>query len=445
MHHLLRVPLVVFVLALTAGLTPAAAAAVPVPAPPAPAAVPGPLPPGAPAAAVSPSPAPNPSLTTSSVELNAQVQQQKKLLGEQEHRLSGASKEAAKALEAHQVAQRQAEEAARVAAAEAAALAAAQEATERAREQLQSYVGDLYRTGMGNRKLSLYSKVLDSRSPQQLFSGLGLAGRVGGNQGNALVALADAEAVQEAAAARAATAAEAQRSAEAVAVATKTAADSVVGYLKEQVADRQLALVRTQAAAAAAEAYEQEQARLAAEAARLARERIERLLAQAEAIARQRAEAPDPAIDGALIPRPFAACKGRDTRGYANGTIPADALCPLWGTRGQILRADAAAAFNDMSRAYAKEFGAPICVTDSYRSYDEQVAVAAAKPDLAARPGTSNHGWGVAVDLCDGIQDYDTDTHRWMADNSMLFGWFLPAWAQRDGSKPEPWHWEFAG
>jgi hypothetical protein len=379
------------------------------------------------------------------VELNTQIQQQQALLVEQERRLKSASTEAATALEAYQIAQRQAEEAARMAATEAALLAAAQQATEQARAQLSEYVGSLYRSGMGNRKLSLYSKVLDSQSPQQLFSGLGLAGRVGGNQSNGLVVLDQTEAAQEAAAARTTAAAEAQRAAEDKADSAKAVADAAVGQVKEQVADRKLALVRTQTAAAAALAYEQEQARLAAEAARLERERIDRLLAQAEVTARQRAEAPDPAIDGALVPRPHATCKGRDTRGYPNGTIPEEALCPLWGTRGHVLRADATAAFNDMSRAYAQEFGAPLCVTDSYRTYDEQVALAATKPDLAARPGTSNHGWGVATDLCDGIQNYDTPTHQWMVDNSMLFGWFLPSWAQRDGSRPEPWHWEYAG
>jgi LAS superfamily LD-carboxypeptidase LdcB len=98
-----------------------------------------------------------------------------------------------------------------------------------------------------------------------------------------------------------------------------------------------------------------------------------------------------------------------------------------------------------MSKAYAQEFGVPTWVTDSYRNYDEQVAVAAAKPDLAARPGSSNHGWGVATDLCDGIQAFGTPTHAWMVDNSMLYGWFLPSWAQQNGSSPEAWHWEFAG
>jgi zinc D-Ala-D-Ala carboxypeptidase len=130
--------------------------------------------------------------------------------------------------------------------------------------------------------------------------------------------------------------------------------------------------------------------------------------------------------------------------GFANGQIPATALCPIWGAPGQLLRADAAAAFDKMSRAYAKEFGVPICVTDSYRSYSQQVALYAAKPNLAARPGTSNHGWGVAVDLCGGVQSFGTVEHSWLFTHAPLFGWFHPAWAEPTGSRPEPWHWEFA-
>ena len=35
------------------------------------------------------------------------------------------------------------------------------------------YVGSLYRTGMGNRQLAVYSSLMDARNPQQLFRGLG--------------------------------------------------------------------------------------------------------------------------------------------------------------------------------------------------------------------------------------------------------------------------------
>jgi hypothetical protein len=288
----------------------------------------------------------------------------------------------------------------------------------------------MYRTGMGNRRLALYAGLMDAETPQRLFSSLGVVQRVGVNQQDAIGELARAEAAQRRAAASAAASRKRQQAAEARAAQAEQAADAVVIRAKAMVLDRELALLRTQAAAAAALAQEQRRAAL---------------LARAEQIARQRMSAPDAAVDGAFVPRPNATCKGRSTQGYQNGRIPEDALCPLWGTRGQMLRADAAAAFTDMSKAYAQEFGAPICVTDSYRSYEEQVAVAEQKPHLAARPGTSNHGWGVATDLCDGIQSFGTATHRWMQDNSMMFGWFHPAWAQQGGSKPEAWHWEFAG
>jgi len=98
-----------------------------------------------------------------------------------------------------------------------------------------------------------------------------------------------------------------------------------------------------------------------------------------------------------------------------------------------------------MAKAYAAEFGSPLCVTDSYRSLGEQVRVYAAKPKLAAHPGTSNHGWGTALDLCGGIESFGTTQHAWMLTHAPLFGWFHPGWAEPTGSKPEPWHWEFAG
>ncbi len=148
---------------------------------------------------------------------------------------------------------------------------------------------------------------------------------------------------------------------------------------------------------------------------------------------------------GGPVPLDPDACRGLDLSGYANGQIPAAALCPLWGSPQDLLRADAAAAFRDMSKAYATQFGRPICVTDSYRSRSEQVVVYAQKPNLAARPGTSNHGWGTATDLCGGIQSFATVEHLWMLTHAGLYGWFHPSWAEPTGSKPEPWHWEYAG
>ena len=134
----------------------------------------------------------------------------------------------------------------------------------------------------------------------------------------------------------------------------------------------------------------------------------------------------------------------RQWGGYPNGLIPPSAMCPL-GVAGHQLRCDAAAAYRAMSAAYAADMGGPICITDSYRTYASQVRLYGQKPALAAVPGTSNHGWGLAVDLCGGIQNFGTPQYAWMAANAGRFGYLHPTWADPGNGREEPWHWEYAG
>ena len=373
-----------------------------------------------------PATAASPEPTPASVHLQKRVTQQAAELEAGLAAQRAAAEQATAALEAYQAAQRAADAAVRHSASQARLLAAAERRTEETRERLARYVGSLYRTGMGNRQLAVYSSLMDARNPQQLFRGLGMVSRVGGNQNDAFLGLARAEEFQARAAARAERAAMDAAAAQKKAAAAKSAADQVVADSVAKVAATSAALAKTEQALALAQ-------------------RREKLMASASLIARQRAAIPAAAVEGALADRPIPECKGAPTEGYPNGRLPLSALCPLWGTSGQLLRWDAAATFDAMSKEFGAVFGEPICVTDSYRSYPEQVAVAAAKPTLAAVPGRSNHGWGVALDLCGGIQSFTTEQHRWMVANSMAYGWFLPAWAQPGGSKPEPWHWEYAG
>lgn len=130
---------------------------------------------------------------------------------------------------------------------------------------------------------------------------------------------------------------------------------------------------------------------------------------------------------------------------YPNGQLPATALCPLWMAPDHYASPAAALQFDAMSKKFAEDFGRPICVTSSYRSFSQQVAVKATRGKWAAVPGTSNHGFGKALDLCGGINSFGTIEHLWMRQNAPLFGWFHPSWAGAGGSLPEPWHWEFAG
>ncbi|NYF96637.1 LAS superfamily LD-carboxypeptidase LdcB [Janibacter cremeus] len=134
-----------------------------------------------------------------------------------------------------------------------------------------------------------------------------------------------------------------------------------------------------------------------------------------------------------------------NTMSYPNGQIPPAALCPLLGAPSESLRPQAAAAFNSMSLAYQRDTGHLLCVTDSYRSYANQVVTKASRGQWAAAPGTSNHGVGMALDLCGGVNSFGHPAHLWMQQNAPLYGWFHPSWAAAGGSLPEPWHWEFSG
>jgi hypothetical protein len=368
-----------------------------------------------------PSPAPS-----TAAQLAVEAKRQAAVLADEQDAQQRADALAAQALEAYQLAQRRADQAARVAADKAEALRVATARTESARDALARYLGSVYRTGVGNSRLSVLNDLIDAEDPAALFSGLSMASRVGGNRNDQLAALREAEAGQARAAQRSREAQDKATQAAEQAAAAKARSDEAVAEQRARVAAAAAALAATQQSADVAAAREA-------------------ALAKAEAIARIRSAVPVEALLGAAVARPEATCVGGSTDGFPNGQVPTDLLCPLWGTSGHILRADAAAAFNALSREYAKTFSAPLCVGDSYRSYEEQVVLRAIKPTLAAVAGTSNHGWGVAVDLCDGVESFGTPQHRWMQENAMAFGWFHPSWAQAGGSKPEPWHWEYAG
>jgi hypothetical protein len=128
--------------------------------------------------------------------------------------------------------------------------------------------------------------------------------------------------------------------------------------------------------------------------------------------------------------------------GWRNGQIPVETLCQL-GTFGHALRCDAAASYGQLNAAYTTAFGTPLCITDSYRSLAAQISAFQRKPKLAAVPGTSNHGWALAVDLCGGINVSGSVQWTWMTANAARFGFVQPDWAAPRGEKPEPWHWEY--
>ncbi|MCG7288417.1 M15 family metallopeptidase [Cellulomonas sp. ACRRI] len=120
--------------------------------------------------------------------------------------------------------------------------------------------------------------------------------------------------------------------------------------------------------------------------------------------------------------------------GYGNGRIPAEALHEV-GSTGHRLWAPAADALERLIADAARD-GVTVGITDSYRSYEAQVDVAARKGlysqgGLAAVPGTSDHGWGMAADL-----KLDDAAQSWMRANGGRYGFV-------EDTPREPWHCEY--
>ncbi len=119
---------------------------------------------------------------------------------------------------------------------------------------------------------------------------------------------------------------------------------------------------------------------------------------------------------------------------YGNGHLPLSALAPI-GSNGHRLWAPAAGAYDRLTAAAARDH-VTIGITDSYRTYDSQVDLAARKGlysqgGLAAEPGTSNHGWGRSLDL-----DLDAPALTWMRTNAAAYGFAADV-------PRESWHWTY--
>jgi len=133
----------------------------------------------------------------------------------------------------------------------------------------------------------------------------------------------------------------------------------------------------------------------------------------------------------------------RPPRAPATASCPADRRCERPDTGGHHLTSAIARAWWALDQRFRQRSPGTALHHRLLPKPRAAQALHAAKPELAATPGTSNHGWATALDLCGEVESVDTDEHRWLTGNGASLGWVKPSWAQRYGSKPEPWRWAF--
>lgn len=152
---------------------------------------------------------------------------------------------------------------------------------------------------------------------------------------------------------------------------------------------------------------------------------------------------------------------------YENGKIPTNKmkknkyLSKSLGGTSAYLMSEASDALDQLMDLFDKtNFPGKqkISFTDGYRSYERQQSLYDKYGSgRAAKPGTSNHGWGIAVDFWWGVKtsmykDFDSrpsgykhPNYVWMIQNAGKFGWFNPLPLRDDSRTDEWWHWEYHG
>jgi len=121
-----------------------------------------------------------------------------------------------------------------------------------------------------------------------------------------------------------------------------------------------------------------------------------------------------------------------------NGKLPASDLAPIPGGR---LRKDAAAAWIALRAHVGKDQGIWLCPTSQRTAYrplaDQQYfwnLYQSGKGALAAVPGTSNHGWGIAVDIPTPTMQAAVRAH------GHNFGWGIRGGKLGSDAPSEAWH-----
>ena len=129
------------------------------------------------------------------------------------------------------------------------------------------------------------------------------------------------------------------------------------------------------------------------------------------------------------------------------------------------MRAEAAAALEEMYDACKEETGAQLISVSGYRDYNKQSKLYRAKlervggkeelaQEYVAPPGASEHHLGLAMDI--GQQSKptlnekfaDTEGGIWAKENCWRFGFILrygEEWEDITGYKYEPWHFRYVG
>ena len=137
-----------------------------------------------------------------------------------------------------------------------------------------------------------------------------------------------------------------------------------------------------------------------------------------------------------------------------NGQISTAMLAAIpWDKEKTLIAAPVLSDLTRLNSAFKKQFGKNLDIDLAYRTLDTQkYYYQDLGPFIAAKPGTSNHGWGLAIDVPE-TRDYSFrgKYYKWLKANSHKYNWVHQKYLEEyktNGSKnpyAEAWHFEYAG
>jgi len=146
-----------------------------------------------------------------------------------------------------------------------------------------------------------------------------------------------------------------------------------------------------------------------------------------------------------------------DTR-YAPAMLVAiDSPYVIQRSQWMVLRPEANAAMHDLAKAFYETFDKKLYLVSAYRSHrlQQQLINDWCPPSRCARPGTSEHQLGLAIDIHVGqngrqtssMSDKNSIYYRWLEQNAHWYGRHntFQKWMHIDGQMEEWWHRRYVG
>ena len=153
-----------------------------------------------------------------------------------------------------------------------------------------------------------------------------------------------------------------------------------------------------------------------------------------------------------------------ENKKFENGLLPEELIGQSSSATGfhALLLKDVIGDFDRLAVAFKNKFNQKLKLNDSYRTFNEQIKIkdkklkeaeslsnpeeARKKRGEAAKPGTSNHGWGLAFDFSThykGKKGFESETFDWMMRNAPRFGFHSPPILRDGAGTDESWHFEW--